>query len=117
MHGLMTPQMFEFIEECIANNREIMFYKTTEWKRLRQTVLRMDKRECQMCKERGLHVRATHVHHVKPLKLFPELALSLVHQGEHGEERQLVSLCHACHEQVHGHRVKNRNAPLTRERW
>lgn len=97
-------------------DRPIDFYKSTEWKKLRAAVLRMDRNECQMCKAAGRYSRAVTVHHVHHLKDRPDLALSL--KDEHGK-RQLVSLCKHCHNKVHPEKFKEYNykEPLTPERW
>lgn len=33
------------------------------------------------------------------------------------KKRNLISLCHDCHEEVHGYRKKEEKKPLTEERW
>lgn len=88
------------------------FYRSQAWERLRVQVLRMDHYECQMHKQRGRYRRANTVHHVLELKDRPDLATSIWY----GEERQLLSLCQECHEEVHGYRRKAKQ-PLTPERW
>ena len=91
-------------------------YRSAWWERKRSEVLRLDKGECQLHKARGQYERATMVHHVNTVEARPDLALS-IWQGEPGKsERNLVSLCHACHEEIHGHRHEPAE-PLTPERW
>lgn len=87
---------------------------------MREKVLRLDRYECQMCKARKKFKRATTVHHVNHMKKHPELALEIyytdVATGE--QKRNLISLCHGCHAEVHGHRVKPKEVQqLTQERW
>ena len=92
------------------------FYTWTQWRRVRDEVLKLDNYECQACKQNGRHRRAEVVHHIKHLKDRPDLALSIWD----GQERQLVSLCRECHEKVHPERIKHkwkRKTPLTVERW
>lgn len=95
------------------------FYDWKDWLRVREDVLNLDHRECQFCKKRGRHRAAVIVHHVKHLRDRPDLALSIF-DSETGE-RQLVSLCRACHEEQHPDRGLKRLAqsrpPLTEERW
>lgn len=93
----------------------VQFYKSALWKRKRAEVLRLDRYECQMCKEAGRYTRATTVHHVKHLKDRPDLALSMYD----GKERQLVSLCTECHNKAHPEKHKEyiKKEPLTPERW
>lgn len=74
------------------------FYHTTAWKKARAERLRMDHGMCAECMrlyEAGLlrgPRRATVVHHVKPLKEYPELALRL---------DNLESLCERHHNEAH----------------
>ncbi len=94
------------------------FYHWAVWERLRAEVLRMDHYECQLCKKRGKYSKAAVVHHVKHLKDRPDLALSIWD----GEQRQLISLCKACHEEQHPERVakwqrKAAGQPVTQECW
>lgn len=92
------------------------FYDSAEWQRLRLQVLEIDHRECQKCKERGRHTRADRVHHVNEAMRRPDLALSIWY-GE--GERNLISLCHSCHELIHSNRFprKEFKPPLTDEKW
>lgn len=95
------------------------FYDWTEWIKTRTSVLSMDHRECQVCKQRGRYKKAVIVHHVKHLRDRPDLALSVFDLGS--GERQLISLCRACHEEQHPERglkkYPKRQPPLTVERW
>ena len=101
----------------IINEDSDRFYELPEWKRLRQAVLKLDNYECQRCKAlKHKHTRAVIVHHVKHLKDRPELGLTIWD----GEERQLVSVCKHCHEELHPESQRqfvNIRAPLTVERW
>lgn len=114
----MTPQLLAFIRECITKDDMLHFYKLKVWIVKRREVLALDHGECQHCKRRGKHVPAKYVHHVHHVKDRPELALSIWCTDENGKAmRQLISLCHECHEAEHGHRVKEAKEPLTLERW
>lgn len=74
------------------------FYHSASWKRARQAALTRDLGMCSVCMERferGLMVkphRATMVHHIKPRKERPDLALQI---------NNLQSLCAACHNRLH----------------
>lgn len=106
------------ISQLIALDNLHAFYTCAEWLRLRAAVLTMDHYECQRCKERGKYTRATTVHHVNHVRKHPELALAQTYCDCDGQTRRnLLSLCHNCHEEVHGYRRKQRKAPLTEERW
>jgi 5-methylcytosine-specific restriction endonuclease McrA len=94
------------------------FYVSKEWRRLRREVLIGDRGECQDCKARGKYARANTVHHVLHLEDRPDLALTKAYvDGRGAERRNLVSLCHDCHERRHGYRARVRAEPLTAERW
>lgn len=93
------------------------FYDSPEWRRLRKEVLAADKFECQLCKEHGLYKRANHVHHVNYLEQHPELALEKLYTDSDGNvKRNLISLCHDCHEKMHNYRAKPKPV-LIPERW
>lgn len=115
----ISPLRLKQLVQLIAAGREDKFYDWPEWERARNDVLRLDRSECQRCKV--LHKRfrsAVLVHHVKHLKDRPDLALS-VFDPDTGE-RQLMSLCRGCHEEVHPERrwrkVVKRDY-VTAERW
>ena len=81
------------------------FYSTWAWRAVRQKALERDLFECVLCAREGRYalsgagrivpVRATMVHHIKPRKEYPELALVL---------DNLMSLCDSCHERMHPER-------------
>ena len=101
----------------VAAGREAAFYGWPEWLALREDVLKLDRYECQRCRQ-GKHRfrRAKIVHHVKHLRDRPDLALSIWDGGE----RQLISVCKSCHEELHPEsqrQFKRIRAPLTAERW
>ncbi|NOJ73896.1 HNH endonuclease [Paenibacillus alvei] len=52
------------------------FHKTTKWKRKRVKILRRDEYRCQESKRYGKTEPATTVHHIYPIELYPELALT-----------------------------------------
>ncbi len=107
------------LQAMIAAGTSNGFYDWPEWERTREDVLRMDNRECQLCKLRHRYRRAALVHHVKHLKDRPDLALSVFDDAT--GERQLLSVCRPCHERLHPERMRRRPSvyvpPLTAERW
>lgn len=116
----MNQEDINFITECIKNDTIYIFYTWSKWLKLREEVINEDKSECQKCKERGAYKKAVVVHHKKHVKKYPELALEKYYIDDRGEkQRQLVSLCKACHEEEHPERFKKRKReePLTKERW
>lgn len=68
------------------------FYKSKQWKKKREAILRRDEYLCQECKRYGKTTPAKIVHHIIPLEQRPDLKL-------HNDN--LVSLCFQCHEQMH----------------
>ena len=85
---------------------------------MRATVLRLDHYECQRCRAHGRYRRAEIVHHVKHLKDKPDLALSL-YDPDTGE-RQLMSVCKRCHEELHPESQRQfvlKKQLITAERW
>ena len=105
------------LQAHIEAGTEHAFYLWSEWQHKRQEVLALDCGECQICKTRHKRYRrAVIVHHVKHLKRRPDLALSIWD----GEERQLLSVCRACHEDLHPERLYKppvEKPQLTVERW
>jgi 5-methylcytosine-specific restriction endonuclease McrA len=117
----MTKQEIEFATWC-ANNNPLKFYESNMWHSTRRAVLKMDKYACQLCKEKYHRSRkATTVHHVNHFKDRPDLALEpwYVDRATGERKRNLISLCHECHDEVHDWRRVNRQDadPLTIERW
>lgn len=112
------------LRQLIAEDREHEFYDWDEWRRkIRPLVLKLDNKECQICKARG-KVRTSSsgarliVHHVKHLRDRPDLALSVFDPGT--GERQLITVCKGCHEELHPEAMRQYTAqsePLTVERW
>lgn len=99
--------------ELVANGEENKVYKLQLWRRKRAAILKRDNYECQHCKRKAWRrkiVKATHVHHIKELKYYPELAL---------DDDNLISLCFECHEEQHDRNENNRKQPkfVNEERW
>ena len=114
----ISPTRLDQLRGLISHGREALFYWWPEWEALREGVLKMDRGECQVCKARGRYRRGAIVHHVKHLRDRPDLALS-VWDPDTGE-RQLVTVCKACHEEAHPESLRRCSpsaAPITAERW
>ena len=112
----MTKEDIAFVKECIRTDIHL-FYNWGKWKALRKKVLDIDKHECTLCRKRGKYTPAATVHHVNYVKKHPELALEIWYDWKGERKRNLISLCHDCHEAVHGYRKKCIAEPLTPERW
>ena len=102
----------------LKTGRENVWYNSEPWRSIRRLVLKEDKYECQICKNRGRYSRATIVHHVKHLRDRPDLALSICDPDT--GERQLISVCKRCHEELHPEsqrQYRQSEPPVTEERW
>lgn len=122
----MTKQFYIWLCKLIADGDVHPFYTSTEWRTVRAKVLEEHHHECYLCKLHGrLSTRgnstALVVHHVKPLKLYPKLALSpYIFDGSGNKIIQLMPLCHDCHEQIEGRKekfVKKPDNSKYPERW
>ena len=117
MNGI-SPCRLAQLRTLLRLGRGDLFYWWPEWQQLRGDVLQLDRFECQRCKARGRYRKATIVHHVQHLKERPDLALSI--WDPDSGERQLISVCKACHEAEHPEALRKfepRKDPLTPERW
>lgn len=81
---------------------EKKFLDSARWKRKRAAVMRRDKYLCQDCLRYGRKTRATLVHHIEPYADAPEKSL---------DEKNLVSLCDACHNKRHPERATEGKPP------
>lgn len=116
--GEMTG-IAEWIKSLIDADNLHAFYTCSRWLHLRAEVLAEDHGECQDCKAKGRYRKATTVHHENHVRRHPELALEKYYIDRDGiKRRNLISLCHDCHEIRHGRRQTGRKQPpLTKERW
>lgn len=107
----------KWLNKLIEDDNLHGFYTSSHWSNLREEVLREHKYECQDCKAKGWYKKANHVHHVQYVRKHPRFALSKTYIFQGKEYKNLIPLCHDCHEQRHGYRQKNKQKPLTEERW
>lgn len=100
------------------------FYNSTDWDIVREHVLIRDKFACQFFNGNYTEkhykpskiqvVRATHVHHIEPIKERPDLCL---------DADNLVALSHTAHEIFEGRNLmgelnkRKQKKVLTTERW
>lgn len=114
--GDMTQEQIDYVKKCIREDIH-RFYVWGPWKKVRREVLQMDHGECQRCKAKKIYTKATTVHHVNYVKKHPDMALEIWYEWNGVRKRNLVSLCHDCHEAVHGYRKPEKKETLTEERW
>ena len=110
-------QVQSWIRKLIDEGRLHEFYKSKQWLHLREEVLKEFKYECQDCKSKGFYKKADTVHHVQFVIKHPRLALSKFYEYAGKIYRNLIPLCHNCHELRHEYRQKDKPKPLTEERW
>ena len=90
----MTKKDRAYVDYCIEKDPHI-FYSWCKWLQVREKVLKSDKFECVICREKYHRYRAANtVHHVNHLKDRPDLALSThyVDPATHQRKRQLIMI-------------------------
>ena len=117
LNTLNLESVRNFVQSLIDANKLHDFYICSAWLKLRAEVLEEHKSECQHCKQKGFYKKADTVHHVQYVRKHPELALSKTYIYKGIEHKNLIPLCHDCHERTHDYRRKNIKKPLTEERW
>lgn len=118
----LTPEyLAQWLPVLIREGVLWRFYKTAEWQRLRQSVLAEYHGECAWCAAASPSrvVPAEAVHHLHEVKRFPAWALQEFVTLPDGQRvRNLVPLCHDCHDRAHQRmEFRPKPAPLTEERW
>ncbi|HBE9669900.1 TPA: HNH endonuclease [Clostridioides difficile] len=80
------------LKELILIDRLDIFYRSTDWRKLRKKAIERDNYECQVCKKKKKVSKAECVHHIREIKEYPKGALKL---------NNLTSLCNLCHNEIH----------------
>lgn len=109
------------------------FYKTKEWRRLKESVLKAAHYECAECRSRGIITRydtgedgtrrrLSTVHHVMHVRDHPELAMSRTYRGPDGKiHANLIPVCKSCHNRLHPEKREKRKTEIEKftnaERW
>lgn len=120
----------EWIRELIAKDELWRFYKSPEWIRLKEEILKENHYECRICKNSGKITRydvgkdgekrlLSTVHHVQWLTKYPELALSRTYEWNGKTYPNLIPVCKACHNKCHkekGYKRKQKGL-WTKEKW
>lgn len=109
----------EQIRELNKKGELWRFYHDKAWVRLSKQVRKEQHNECYYCRLRGKYSPAELVHHVKELKIYPQFAYARYVTDECGNRRvNLVAVCRACHENIHGRVKKYEGTRFTNvERW
>lgn len=106
-----TNELVKWINELIEKDELWRFYKSTEFRRLKEEVLREQHYECQECKKLGKITEAEIVHHVQFVRKYPELALSKYYTYKGKQYKNLVALCKPHHNKAHPEKMKIRIKP------
>lgn len=120
-----------WIEKLIERNELYKFYKSKEWIKLKEEVMKEQHYECQECLKSGIlttlvnienkedNKRKLTVHHVQYVKNYPELALSKFYYYKKIKYRNLIVVCFDCHNKLH-HRFNYKEYKkkfLNEEKW
>jgi len=117
--------LVEWINQLIKEDALWKFYKGKEFRHLKEEVLKENHYECIECAKLHKLSMATTVHHVKPVREYPELALSKFYIDEHGKKQiQLEPVCKSCHNRLHPekwskslHKKQTKETFINKERW
>lgn len=129
----MITNVAKYIEDLIEKDELWRFYKTPEWKKLKQQVLIDNHYECRICRNRGVITRydegqdgsrtlLSTVHHINEVRKRPDLALTRYYTDHEGVSREnLIPICKNCHNDIH-HRTfhgawKKKAGFANDERW
>lgn len=102
------------IIKLIRIRRTDIFYNSYVWQKFRHQIMKKKKHRCELCWNGGVdgkqvkkYTKADVLHHIKPLKHFPEQALI---------ESNMMALCSAHHKEMHPEEFKQKNGKF-RESW
>lgn len=110
-------ELVSWMQSLIAEDKLYKFYKSKQWLKLKEEILTESHNECEWCKENGKINKATTVHHVQYVKTHPELALSRTYTYKDKEYKNLVPLCHDCHDKAHERMKYKKQEQFNEERW
>ena len=114
---MTRTELKKWIEELIREDKLYKFYKSPEWLKLKEEVLKEAHNECAKCKAKGIISRAEEVHHVQWVKKHPELALSRTYEYKGQTYQNLLPLCHSCHDEEHERFGHEKKKQFNEERW
>ena len=122
----------QWIRELIERDELWKFYKTKEWRKLKNQILKENHYECAECRKQGKVTRydegrdgsrrlITTVHHVCHVRDHPELAMSRTYKdySTGTMEKNLIPVCKSCHNKLHPEKMKGATKErfTTEERW
>lgn len=110
-------ELATWIKNLISEDKLYRFYKSKLWKQKKEKVLSDFHNECMWCRDKGKIVRAEEVHHVQYVRTHPELALDEYYMYKGQWYRNLIPLCHDCHDKVHERMKYKKHVQFNEERW
>lgn len=110
-------ELATWIRGLIQENKLYQFYKSKEWIELREKILRQNHYECEWCREKGKIRKAEEVHHVQYVRKHPESALDEYYTFNGVQRKNLLALCHDCHDKAHGRMGHQERKQFNEERW
>ena len=136
MHVPFGIALDAWIYDLMSHGRLYAFYKTDEWKNLRNAVMEEHHWECERCAELGAwkigddgrisrsdtdyYTKAVTVHHDFEVRRYPSMALTRYVTEPDGAQREVLHpLCTCCHNEIHGRLLKGAGPrpQLNDERW
>lgn len=106
-----------WIEGLLKEGKLYKFYKSAQWLNVRERILKESHYECEWCREKGKISKAETVHHMQYVKKHPEQALDEYYTYKGKRYRNLVPLCHDCHDMAHERMKWKKREEFNEERW
>lgn len=107
-----AEQLVKWIRELIDQDALWKFYKSKEFVKLKNSVLKKQHYECQVCRDKGIITRADTVHHVQYVREHPELALSEYYYFDGKQYKNLIAVCKSCHNKLHREKGDHRSRTI-----
>lgn len=130
---MKQDELKKWIEELIQQGKLWKFYKSKDWIKVKEEVLKENHYECAECKKQGKITRydvdadgnkklISTVHHVQFVRKHPALALSKTYTYNGKTYENLIPVCKACHNKLHPEKRKRKKCKdeskyVNEERW
>lgn len=106
-----------WIEGLVKEGKLYKFYKSKSWVSVRERILKESHYECEWCRDKGKISKAETVHHMQYVKKHPEQALDEYYVYKGKRYKNLVPLCHDCHDMAHERMKWRKREEFNEERW
>lgn len=129
---MKQDELKKWIEELIQQGKLWKFYKSKDWIKVKEEVLKENHYECAECRKQGKITRydvdaegnrklISTVHHVQFVRKHPALALSKTYTYNGKTYTNLIPVCKACHNKLHPEKRKRKarkdDIYVNEERW